>query len=44
VMLLFETLYPRAQPKPEAAQDEDEPLDIEDLWAQIAKAKAQTLH
>jgi len=44
VMLLFETLYPRAQPKPVAALDEDEPLDIEDLWAQIAKAKAQTLH
>ena len=44
VMLLFETLYPRAQPKPEAALDEEEPLDIEDLWAQIAKAKAQTLH
>ncbi|MDD2893108.1 MAG: UPF0149 family protein [Halothiobacillaceae bacterium] len=46
VMLLFETLYPRAQPKPEAMPDldEDEPLDIEALWSQIAKAKAQTLH
>jgi len=44
VMLLFETLYPRAQPKPEESLDDDGPLDIEDLWAQIAKAKAQTLH
>ncbi len=44
VMLLIETLYPRAQPKAETALDDDEPLDIEDLWAQIAKTKAQTLH
>ena len=44
VMLLFETLYPREQPRPESLVDEDEPLDIEELWAQIAKAKAQTLH
>lgn len=44
VMLLIETLYPIDRPKAEAALDEDEPLDIEDLWAQIAKAKAQTLH
>ena len=44
VMLLFETLYPRAQPKPEESLDNDEPLDIEALWSQIANAKAQTLH
>jgi len=44
VMLLFETLYPREPQKRETVLDEDEPLDIEDLWAQIAKAKAQTLH
>ena len=45
VMLLFETLYPREEVlRPDAPLDDDEPLDIEDLWAQIAKAKAQTLH
>jgi len=45
VMLLFETLYPRESvARPAMPLDDDEPLDIEDLWAQIAKAKAQTLH
>ena len=44
VMLMFETMYPREQVQPGVVDDSDEPLDIEDLWAQIAKAKAQTLH
>ncbi len=44
VMLMFETMYPREQVQPGVVDDGDEPLDIEDLWAQIAKAKAQTLH
>jgi hypothetical protein len=49
VMLLHEVLYPRepenlGQARPAEVLGEDEPLDIEDLWAQIAKAKAQTLH
>ena len=44
VMLMYETLYPREQVRPGVVKDDDEPLDIEDLWAQIAKAKSQTLH
>ena len=44
VMLLFETAYPREQVRPGNVPEEDEPLDIEDLWAQIARSKAQTLH
>ncbi len=44
VVLLYETLYPRAQDRAQLTPEDDEPLDIEALWAQIAQAKAQTLH
>ncbi len=44
VMLLYETRYPRAQVRPSEAIDPDEPLDIDDLWAQIAQARSSTLH
>ncbi|MEW5838628.1 MAG: UPF0149 family protein [Pseudomonadota bacterium] len=40
VMLMYETLYPREQVRPGEIVDEDEPLDVEELWEQIARARA----